>query len=353
MQAAPSTSTSDRFIASVLAGTMVWVAMVPPALAQTASSGDKPAAVPTQAAPTATAAPSEESREAARQAFGEGQAAFQAGDYPTAEQHFSKANQAVPSAHSLYWVAMSIDMQGKTPEAVAALEAFLADPGAAAVGEDKVAAARARLDALQKIPATLALTVTPPNAVVTVDGAAQPGASPFGLKLPVGAHKISVTAEGHKASELEVTVRPGESAERTVQLEELPKPAAPPPTEQAAPAAPPPEPPSKVPAYITLGIAGASAVVGTIFGVLALSAKSDYDQNPTVDKADEVERNALIADMAWGVTLTLGITGFVLLTNDEVEQVAHRPPPRRAQARVNVAPFFSPTSGGAAAHVTF
>ena len=72
-----------------------------------------------------------------------------------------------------------------------------------------------------------------------------------------------------------------------------------------------------MPAYVTLGIAAGGAVVGTIFGVKALSAKSDFDNNPTTEHADDTERNALIADMAFGVALTLGVTGIVLLTSGD------------------------------------
>lgn len=111
-----------------------------------------------------------------------------------------------------------------------------------------------------------------------------------------------------------------------------------------------------VPAYVTLGIAGAAAVVGTIFGVQALGAKSDFDDNPTTDAADDTERNALIADMAFGVAITLGVTGIVLLTSDD------EPPPPSAKApsrfrnvgtRLDVMPYAGPKSGGAAARLTF
>src|SRR6185295_15511769 len=71
---------------------------------------------------------------------------------------------------------------------------------------------------------------------------------------------------------------------------------------------------SKLPAYITLGVGVVGAGIGTVFGIQALSAKSDFDSNPTSDNADKAERNALIADMSFGVALTLGITGIVLLT---------------------------------------
>jgi hypothetical protein len=109
-----------------------------------------------------------------------------------------------------------------------------------------------------------------------------------------------------------------------------------------------------VPAYITLGIAGAGAIVGTIFGVKALSAKSDFDKSPTSGTADDTERNALIADMAFGVAITLGVTGVVLLTSDDAAAPAAAKLERLPKkAKLVVAPYASPKGGGAAARLTF
>ena len=52
--------------------------------------------------------------------------------------------------------------------------------------------------------------------------------------------------------------------------------------------------------------------MGTIFGVMALKSKSDFNENPTTDNADKTDRNALIADMSFAVALTFGVTGAVL-----------------------------------------
>ncbi|MFO0571126.1 MAG: hypothetical protein U0263_36170 [Polyangiaceae bacterium] len=129
------------------------------------------------------------------------------------------------------------------------------------------------------------------------------------------------------------------------------EPASPPPAEPAQPA----EPRSKVPAYVTLGIAGAGALVGTWFGIQALGAKKDFNDDPTTDNADKVERNALIADMAFGVAITLGVTGVVLLTSSDAPEASKEKASRRKApgAAFRVAPFMSPTGGGAAARLTF
>ncbi|KYF64444.1 hypothetical protein BE11_31860 [Sorangium cellulosum] len=107
-----------------------------------------------------------------------------------------------------------------------------------------------------------------------------------------------------------------------------------------------------MPAYVTLGLAGAGVVVGTIFGIQALSAKSDFDKDPTTKTADRVDRNALIADMSFAVALTFGVTGAVLLLSDDTSAETKTAASTMKQ-KAFVAPFVSPTGGGAAARFTF
>lgn len=108
-----------------------------------------------------------------------------------------------------------------------------------------------------------------------------------------------------------------------------------------------------VPAYVTLGIAGAAAVVGTVFGVKALGSKSDFDKTPTTKLADDTERSALIADMAFGVAITLGVTGIVLLTSDDEPPPAATGMLKPKGARLELTPYAGPKSGGATARLTF
>ena len=76
--------------------------------------------------------------------------------------------------------------------------------------------------------------------------------------------------------------------------------------------------------------------------------------NPTTSKADDVERNALIADMAFGVALTLGITGIVLLiADDPLPEQASVTQPSEARASLRVLPYATADGAGAAATLTF
>jgi hypothetical protein len=184
--------------------------------------------------------------------------------------------------------------------------------------------------------------------------------TPLSVRLAPGRHVVRVSLEGYVPQQLELNVTPGAKLTPTFTLVPLsgaggaalaPATAIPALAASTTPA-PPPEPRSRIPGYVTLGIAGASAIVGTIFGIQALNDKSDFEDDPTTAKADDTERNALIADMAFGVTLTLGITGIVLLVADDpaTEQpVVSAPAPQRVQ----ISPFVARSGGGASATLTF
>ncbi len=117
---------------------------------------------------------------------------------------------------------------------------------------------------------------------------------------------------------------------------------------QPPPAAPSPPAPSRVPAYVTLGLAGAGVVAGSFFGVRALGAESDYDAAPSRRSLDRVESNALLSDMAFALGLTLGITGTVLLFDEPAPTGA-----RAAGPRLVASPYATPQGAGAQALLRF
>ena len=372
-----------RFVAAVTAGVLASASIAPafaadppapakekavPAKAEAKGKLAEPKAEPPKADAKAAAAkpadkpkaPDKKTKDAARKAYGEGDTAFKAGDFAAAYAGFSKANELIPSPQAAYWAAKSIDGQGKVEDGIAAYEKLLADPGLASLGDEKTNDAKARLaDLKAKLIGEINVVTTPMGATVTIDGAAQPGETPMIVKLAPGPHKLSLVAPGFEPKDLDVNVKGGEKSEQKLELVAKAPPPPPPPepvVEAPAPPPPPPPPPprSKVPAYITLGIAGAGAVVGTIFGIKALNAKSDFDKKPTGSAADRTERNALIADMAFGVAITLGVTGVVLLTSDDSAAPAaaslHKLPQR---AKLVVAPYASPQGAGAGMQYTF
>jgi hypothetical protein len=252
---------------------------------------------------------------------------------------------------------MALDLQGKAGDAIAAFEALFSDPDHTALPSEQLEPARQRLEVLKRIPASVTLHVSPPSADLKLDGVPQKGPSPFSLSLGAGAHQVELSGEGLVTANIELKVQAAQTLEQAIELKADARPPAAARAAQPAPVAPPPRAPrSLVPAYVTLGVAGAGAIVGTIFGLQSLAAKSDFDRQRTAAAADDVERNALIADMAFGIAITVGITGVVLLTSDEPAErstaFTKRDQPS-AFARVEFSPYVSPTGAGAAARATF
>lgn len=339
-------------------------AAAPPADTKTeaAPAAEGEAAETTEEAPAAPAPPTDEEREAARLSFEAGMAAFGEEDYATAEGEFRKAYKAIPSPHAEYWIALSLDKadpEAKDAKKIAvAYETFLSNPGAGHVGAEKVAESQARLDELRKgLPATVTIVSVPEGAAVTINGEAKEGVTPLTVEIPAGTYKVGLTLEGHDDTEVELVAEGGIALEQQVTLNETPAPVVAAAPVVAPAAATEPVEKNYVPAAVTLGIGGAGLITGTIFGIMALNSKSKFNDDPTTENADAAERNALIADMSFGVALTLGITGIVLLTADDEEAPAAEETARLLRKPKSgdlvVAPYASRTGGGAAARLTF
>lgn len=310
-----------------------------------------PAVSDSEATVAVPAGPTEEQVEAARVSFEAGTKAFEEGSFDLAVTEFGKAHSTFPSPHAEYWLAASMDKadaENKNPAAVvAAYEKFLSNSGKSHVGEEFVKAAETRVPELKKLlPSKIKFVTTPAGAVVTIDGTARAGVTPLDVELPSGTHKVDIKLDGYEPTSIELNAEGGTEVEQQVTLTALAAaPVAPLPVEEA-----PAVSNSIVPAVVTLSIAGAGLITGTVFGIMALNSKSKFNDNPNTDDADAAERNALIADMSFGIAITLGVTGVVLLTandKDETQAKLMREP------RFVVAPYGSPYGGGAAAQLKF
>jgi hypothetical protein len=344
------------------------------ALAQGKDAAAKPAPAPTQPAPKQAPPPkpappppakpappppkkpgkpltAQQKQDEAKRLYGEGKTKFDAGDYAGAYELYRQADELVPEPPvPKFGMAQCLDKQGKTDEAIKAYEAFLAGKPRADKDAQRITDAKARIEALKNAPADVNVVLQPAEAAgaaLTLDG--QPATNP--VKVPPGKHTIAATLDGFEEAKVEIEVQRGEKKDVTLTLTPKPKDAVvetPPPGGDKPPVEKPPAPePSSgtsiIPAVVTLSLAGAGVVVGGVFGGLALKSKSDYEATPTQELFDETERNALIADMAFGVGLTFGVTGLVLLLTSGGDEEA---PP--APASGFVTPFFTPHGGGAA-----
>jgi hypothetical protein len=307
-----------------------------PEAVKDSTSVSAPTAVPTRPGP--------EQIQAAKAAFGAGDAAIKAGDYALAEQKFREAYAIIPTPHAEYWIAYSMDKQNKpAKEVFFAYDLFLSNPAAAHVGEEELKAAQDRAALLKStLPATVIVESTPAGAQVKIDGVIVPGVTPLEVEMNKGTHRLELTLAGYDATAVEIDTEAGARVRAPIELQKTTE--APP---AAVAAAEPPKKRSKVPGYVTLGLGGAGLITGTIFGILALDSKSKYDANPSAPLADETERNALIADMSFGIALTLGITGVVLLTTDDDGLNPPQTAKAKAPGHVRFSPYGGPLGGGA------
>ena len=335
------------------------------AAAQQATPADPAPPAPPSSAPAPQkpkgAKPDRKTVDEAKRAYAAGEMAYQAGDYKSAIQNFSDAQNLLYSPLAAYWLAASYKADGQIPQAIAELKALLESPGAEKIGPEKLAEAKQALEELQKAPSIISVSTEPPGATIAVDGQPYPGQTPVDVQVAPGRHEISVALQGYEPSSVELEMPPGSKGDHKFALVAIP----PPPAAEPGVVAPPPKRveikpkgdeqgggKSRVGTYVVLGLAGAGAVTGAVFGIMAVGNKSDFDENPSNETADDQERNAIISDIGFGVALTLGLTGLVMLTaRDEPEG---RPAPRSASVpRLSVAPYASARGAGAAARMRF
>jgi hypothetical protein len=299
----------------------------------------------------------------ARQLFASGETKFKAGDFAGALIDFQAADAIKPASQAAHYIGLCQDKLGLFAEAVAAYERFLSDVPAKLQKEaDDI---KKRVDDIKAMPGHVHVETAPPGATLAIDGKSATGPSPLDVDLSPGPHIIHATADGRSAVDRPVTVAFASKLDVTV---ELPQVVAPPvvavvPVPPPAPPPPPPPPPqprSKLPAIITGGLAIVAAGIGTAFGIITLNDKSTFNKDPTESEAETGQNHALIADMSFGVAITLGVTSIVLLcTKDEDAsntKAASLPTVRlskREGAILSAAPFLTPHGGGAGALFSF
>lgn len=356
---------SRSFLSRVAVGGLV-LALVPTvggsafAQGKDAKAAAAPAKAPAKKGKVLTPA---QKQEEAKKAFEDGKAKFDAGDFAGAYEAFKTADELVPGPVPKFRMAECLDKQGKVDEAQAQYEAFLAAKPDPEKQKARIETANTRIAALKVAPAEVKVVIQPAEAAaaaLSLDGA--PAQNP--VKAPPGKHTISAKLDGFEDGKVDIEVGRNEKKEVTIALTAKPKDVAvntPPtdkpkdsekPTDKPKEPAEPASSSSVIPAAVTLSLAGAGLVVGAVFGGLALKSKGEFEDTPTQDLFDETERNALIADMSFGVALTFGVTGVVLLLTDSGGDKPAEPEKKPA-ATGFVVPWAGPHGAGAMGVVNF
>lgn len=363
----------SRGIVAALTLCAAGVVVAPPVFAQidpNRGAQPTPMAPAKPATPAAPAKPAQPAQPGAKPAdakalFTSGEKKFKDGDYTGALADFEASETAKPTPEAERYVGLCQDNLKHYPEAVAAFEKFIAQNPPKM--KDEVEQAKKRVEAIKAMPGTVKLETTPPGASVVIDTSQTPyeKTTPVEIDLAPGKHTILVGAEGYENATKEVDVTYGSKQDVHVELVKKappPPPPAPPPVAadqgqaNPAPPPPPPEPRSKVPAYVTGAVAIVAAGVGTGFGLKALSQSSDFKDNPTTQKADDGENNALVADMMFGIAITFGVTSAVLFLSSDAPATAKAAPKKTAPPRrvtVTPAPYVTSHGGGAGALFRF
>jgi hypothetical protein len=264
---------------AIAAALLVWLSIAAPASAQSVETG----------APQADDA---EYRAAVDDAVRE----FAAGRFEEARALFKRAHVLSPNARTLRGMGMTAFELRMYVQAIRELGAALADARKPLEGEMRARAA-ALLDKAEKFVGSVRVELTPPTAALLVDGKPpQPEASGV-LLLDAGLHVLSATAEGHKSTNVRISVEG--AAEQTVRmtLEPLPETplgiapidaqrlAAGPREPAPAPTiAPPPKPTPRGPSATTTWAYGSligAGVFGSTAAIFWLLGEGQYDDLET------------------------------------------------------------------------
>jgi hypothetical protein len=318
---------------------------------------------PLYAAPQANTQQAAPNLADAKKHYGEGEKKFKAGDYAGALTEFKAADDIKGTPQSQRYIGLCHDNLGHYGEAVAWYDKFLAAvPDKMKKEGDEV---KARVGQIKAMPARIHLETTPPGAAILADGKAM-GTTPTDVELTPGKHILHIELAGYLPIDKDVDVSYGAKDEVKSELVAKPVEAKPIATNpvvttpvETKPTEPVKEekhePRSKLPAFITGGLAIVAIGVGTGFGIAALSKKSDFDKNPNAADADTGENFALVADMAFGVAITLGVTSAVLFLtkDDDAAPAAKTASAKKKPIKIIPTPFIVPNGGGAGAFLRF
>jgi len=295
-------------------------------------------------------------KDQAREHYAKGKAAFDQGNYTEALKAFQKAYELSPHPIVLKSVG---ECQARTNDIKGAIDSFERYLQENPDGAD-AADVRSRVEELRSKVSRIDITTIPDGATVQIDGAGTEKTTPMTLEVSPGKHTVVLTISGFKPLEKEVETVEGltkslpvnffEEGER-VALEPFP-------SETAEPVEEEDELDEEedsgeadyTGAWICVGIAGAGVVAGGVFGLVALSDQSEFDENPSEDLADSGESMALAADISFGVAGAAAIVGLVLfLTADEGMEESED----TETSSIEILPVATADGAGMAARISF
>ncbi len=277
---------------------------------------------------------------AASKSYDEAQRQLAAGNYEAALALYAKLS----NVESRRGAALALDKLGRTDEAIAEYQKFIAAAPPALQEQANTARARvAELSAARTVK--VRVVTTPPGAAIEIVGQPPSGKiSPADVDLPPGKHVVRATLAASNAASREIEVG---SSPQEVSLELTPIGTGPvlaipasvstagavngPAMSPTPRAEPRPEPGiERLGAPIVTGAVGALALgAGVIFGISALGKQSDYRSDPSEKRAAAGDDAAAFSTVALTAGVILGAATVVLLLT---MPPAADPPAKRASS---------------------
>lgn len=260
--------------------------------------------------------------------FREGRALMEQEKIREACAKFAESYRLDRALGTLINLALCHEKEGRTATAWAEFNEAAAE--AAAEKDDREPFARKHVAALAAELPRLALAVAPEASAllsleIRLDGAAL-GRAAWSSPLPIdpGEHEIRATAEGKRPWSANVIIPKGAGVTSlsVPALEDLPKPDRPPSPPPASPAEPRSGSAQRTLGWVAGGGGVAGLAVGTVFGLHALSLKSERDAHCSsgnlcdqegVDKDGEARSAATISTIGFVAGGVLAATGVVLI----------------------------------------
>ncbi|HEU4403688.1 MAG TPA: PEGA domain-containing protein [Polyangiaceae bacterium] len=285
------------------------------------------------------AAPSRQELDEAQKRYKRGLELFNEGQYEASMIEFRRAYELAPSYKLLFNIAQVNRQINDYARAVEFFERYLRE-GGSNVAPGRVAEVQKELERLRQRVARLEVTSNVAGAEVFVDDLSV-GRTPFAQPLLVnaGRRKLVAAAEGRPPVTRVVEVAGAESARVLLDFVEVPDPAraplpgvAPAPIPvgpRSAPAEAPPGAGPEAPAgarvpWVAWGVTGALAAGAAVTGVLALQAKSHFEEHRDTfnttraeleDQNDKARRLGVATDVLLGATaVAAGVSLYLTLT---------------------------------------
>lgn len=193
---------------------------------------------------------------------------FREGDFQQARAEFAAAHALNPSARTLRGLGLSDFEAGNYALAITELEAALLDQRKP-LDADQRSEVQAVIAHARTFVGTLEIQRTPPEAVVTVEGAPLSGDS---VTLDAGLYTLRAQAPGYADLEQQVEVLAGAVSTARVALVPSPPDATPPPVVVEA------DDTQRTSAWIVGGLGVTGVIVGSIFGVRSIIKRNESDE---------------------------------------------------------------------------